>query len=104
MSTRAHTLWYGCGAFARRCANATGDILQSTPEDALERRLVAFQEVCERIVSENTFSQYVYKTVPASNHLWAFKKTLCTHTALSGARARLCVVFACVRALVFACV
>lgn len=42
-----------------------------------------------QVVSENVFSQYVYKTLPTCNHLWMFKKTFCMHMALSGACARL---------------
>ena len=49
-------------------------------------RLMAFQEICDKIVSENVFSQYVYKTLPTSNHLWVFKKQLCAQMALSGAQ------------------
>lgn len=37
-------------------------------------------------MSENVFSQYVYKTLPTHSHLWMFKKTFCKHMALSGAR------------------
>ena len=37
-----------------------------------------------QVVSENVFSQYIYKTLPSCNHLWVFKKTFCSHMALSG--------------------
>lgn len=36
-------------------------------------------------VSENVFSQYIYKTLPTHSHLWMFKKNFCKHMALSGA-------------------
>jgi hypothetical protein len=36
------------------------------------------------VVSENVFSQYIYKTLPTHSHLWMFKKTFCKHMALSG--------------------
>lgn len=36
------------------------------------------------MVSENIFSQYMYKTLPTSNQLWLFKKYFCSQMALSG--------------------
>lgn len=79
--------------FKKRCANAAGDMTpHPTAEhiaEAAEKRLVAYHDVCERIVSENVFAQYVYKSLPSSNHLWAFKKTLCMHTALAGLLCRM---------------
>ncbi|KAF5841324.1 hypothetical protein DUNSADRAFT_13399 [Dunaliella salina] len=54
-----------------------------------KKRLAAYHEVCERIVTENVFAQYVYKSLPSCNHLWAFKKTLCLHTALAGLLCRM---------------
>jgi transformation/transcription domain-associated protein len=55
------------------------------------------------VVSENVFSQYIYKTLPTHSHLWMFKKTFCRHMALSGARWRdgnpACAVFAAGRAV-----
>jgi transformation/transcription domain-associated protein len=47
-------------------------------------RLGAFNEICDKVVSENIFSQYVYKTLPTCNHLWLFKKHFCSQMALSG--------------------
>jgi hypothetical protein len=35
-------------------------------------------------VSENIFSQYMYKTLPTCNQLWLFKKYFCSQMALSG--------------------
>lgn len=45
----------------------------------------AYHEIETRLVTETVFSQYMYKTLPTSNHLWAFKKQFCTQMALSGA-------------------
>jgi transformation/transcription domain-associated protein len=36
------------------------------------------------VVSENIFSQYMYKTLPTCNQLWLFKKYFCSQMALSG--------------------
>lgn len=47
-------------------------------------RLQAFSEVTHlNVVSENVFSQYMYKTLPTCNHLWAFKRAFLAHYALS---------------------
>ena len=46
----------------------------------------AYHEIETRLVTETVFSQYMYKTLPTSNHLWAFKKQFCTQMALSGER------------------
>lgn len=77
-------------AFKRRLAqvaaqlnNVTDGTIYDLP---LQQRLAAYQEVAEKHVSENVFSQYIYKTLPTSNHLWAFKKNLCMQMALSGER------------------
>lgn len=59
----------------------------SMPREAdaqVEERLAAFQEVCQQLVSENIFSQYIYKSLPSCNHSYVFKKYLCLQTALSG--------------------
>ncbi len=47
-------------------------------------RQQAFTDVCAHIVNENVFSQFLYKSLGSSTHLWAFKKQLCAQTALSG--------------------
>jgi transformation/transcription domain-associated protein len=44
----------------------------------------AYHEIEQRLVLETVFSQYMYKTLPTSNHLWAFKKQFCVQMALSG--------------------
>ena len=45
--------------------------------------LQAYREI-ETIVTENVFSQYMYKTLPTCSHLWNFKKQFCAQMALSG--------------------
>lgn len=49
----------------------------------MEVRQKAYMEACQA-VTENVFSQYIYKTLPTCNHLWVFKKSLCLQMALSG--------------------
>ena len=44
----------------------------------------AYQEIEQRFVTENVFSQYMYKTLPTCNHLWTFKKQFAAQLALSG--------------------
>ena len=46
----------------------------------------AYHEIEAKFVTENVFSQYMYKTLPTHNHIWAFKKTFCLQLALSGAQ------------------
>ncbi len=48
----------------------------------------AFLEIEERMVSENIFSQFMYKTLATSCHVWTFKKQFCAQMALSGAGPR----------------
>lgn len=40
------------------------------------------------MVSENIFSQFMYKTLANSCHVWTFKKQFCAQMALSGAGPR----------------
>jgi transformation/transcription domain-associated protein len=49
----------------------------------LDLRLATYGEIASNVVSENLFSQYMYNSLPAAHHLWAFKRTLCAQTALS---------------------
>ncbi|GIL45633.1 hypothetical protein Vafri_2841, partial [Volvox africanus] len=65
-------------AFKNRCADSRGQV----SADVAQRHQV-FTEVCAHIVNENVFSQYAYKSLPSSTHLWAFKKQMCAQTALS---------------------
>lgn len=44
----------------------------------------AFQEIERRMVTENLFSQFCYKTLPNQSHLWLFKQQFCMQMALSG--------------------
>jgi len=48
----------------------------------------AFLEIEARMVSENIFSQFMYKTLATSCHVWTFKKQFCAQMALSGAGPR----------------
>ena len=67
--------------YKKRLAGPDGTFL---PDPQGQLRLGAFQEICDKMVSENVFSQYIYKTLPTCNHLWVFKKYFCTQMALSG--------------------
>eukprot|EP00252_Welwitschia_mirabilis_P021819 TRINITY_DN5712_c0_g1_i1.p1 TRINITY_DN5712_c0_g1~~TRINITY_DN5712_c0_g1_i1.p1 ORF type:complete len:3567 (+),score=681.06 TRINITY_DN5712_c0_g1_i1:1467-10703(+) len=49
-----------------------------------EIRLHTYNEITTTYVSENVFSQYMYKTLPSCNHLWTFKKQFAVQLALSG--------------------
>ena len=46
----------------------------------------AYHEIEKVHVTENIFSQFMYKTLPTCNHLWAFKKQFCIQLSLSGKR------------------
>lgn len=37
------------------------------------------------MISDNVFSQFMYKTLPTCNHLWVFKKQFCTQVGAGGA-------------------
>ncbi|CEG01408.1 Tetratricopeptide-like helical [Ostreococcus tauri] len=52
-------------------------------EDVLELRLKALMEITQKHVTENIFSQYMYKTLPNSSHLWTFKRQLSQQLAMS---------------------
>ncbi|XP_068646622.1 uncharacterized protein [Aristolochia californica] len=56
---------------------------QISPEAIVDLRLQAYTEITKTIVSDNIFSQYMYKTLPSGNHLWAFKKQFAIQLALS---------------------
>jgi hypothetical protein len=36
------------------------------------------------MISDNVFSQFMYKTLPTCNHLWVFKKQFCTQVSAGG--------------------
>ena len=40
-------------------------------------------EITQKHVTENIFSQYMYKTLPSSSHLWTFKRQLSQQLAIS---------------------
>lgn len=50
--------------------------------DPEKEKPAAFQAISEQI-PDNIFSQYMYKILPSSNHLWVFKKQFCSQMALS---------------------
>ncbi|KAG0500358.1 hypothetical protein HPP92_000430 [Vanilla planifolia] len=56
---------------------------QISPEGIIELRLQAYGEITRTVVNDNIFSQYMYKTLPNGNHLWAFKKQFAVQLALS---------------------
>jgi len=56
---------------------------QISPEAVGELRLQAYNEITKNVVNDNIFSQYMYKTLPSGNHLWAFKKQFAVQLALS---------------------
>ncbi|ERN04635.1 hypothetical protein AMTR_s00268p00016240 [Amborella trichopoda] len=58
----------------------TGQLL---PEAVVDLRLHVYNEITKSYVNENVFSQYMYKTLPSGNHLWAFKKQFAVQLALS---------------------
>eukprot|EP00897_Mesotaenium_endlicherianum_P005503 jgi/Mesen1/4981/ME000248S04265 len=53
-------------------------------EALVELRLATYSEVTAKLVSENILSQFMYKSLPTSNHLWTFKKQFAAQLALSG--------------------
>ena len=58
-----------------------GDVVDT--EEVLELRLKALMEITQKHVTENIFSQYMYKTLPSSSHLWTFKRQLSQQLAIS---------------------
>lgn len=55
----------------------------TSTEEVLELRLKALMEITQKHVTENIFSQYMYKTLPNSSHLWTFKRQLSQQLAMS---------------------
>ncbi|KAF7809661.1 transformation/transcription domain-associated protein-like [Senna tora] len=56
---------------------------QISPEAVVDLRLQAYNEITKTFVNDNIFSQYMYKTLPSGNYMWAFKKQFAIHLALS---------------------
>ncbi|XP_042493905.1 transformation/transcription domain-associated protein-like isoform X1 [Macadamia integrifolia] len=56
---------------------------QISPEAVVDLRLQAYNEITKTLVTDGIFSQYMYKTLPSGNHLWAFKKQFAIQLALS---------------------
>ncbi len=57
---------------------------QLSGDAVVDLRLHTYEEITNKFVSENVFSQYMYKTLPTCNHLWTFKKQFAVQLALSG--------------------
>ena len=67
-------------AFKARCCT-----LEGMTSDT-KTRLEAYQEVVEKGVTENIFSQFMYKTMVENNlSMWTIKKQFALSTAMSGA-------------------
>lgn len=56
---------------------------QVSAEAVVDLRLQAYTDVTKTLVTDGIFSQYMYKTLPSGNHLWAFKKQFAIQLALS---------------------
>lgn len=54
------------------------------PQDAvLDLRLQAYNDIIKNMVTDGIISQFMYKTLPSGNHMWAFKKQFAIQLALS---------------------
>lgn len=56
---------------------------QISPEALVDLRLQAYNDITKELVTDNIFSQYMYKTLLNGNHMWAFKKQFAVQLALS---------------------
>ncbi|XVF59767.1 hypothetical protein PTKIN_Ptkin07bG0302500 [Pterospermum kingtungense] len=56
---------------------------QISPEAVVDLRLQAYNDITKNLVTDGIFSQYMYKTLPGGNHMWAFKKQFAIQLALS---------------------
>ncbi|KAK6237341.1 hypothetical protein QUC31_002810 [Theobroma cacao] len=56
---------------------------QISPEAVVDLRLQAYTDITKNLVTDGIFSQYMYKTLPSVNHMWAFKKQFAIQLALS---------------------
>lgn len=56
---------------------------QVSPEAVVDLRLQAYNDITKNVVTDNIFSQYMYKTLHNGNHMWAFKKQFAVQLALS---------------------
>ncbi|XP_031399627.1 transformation/transcription domain-associated protein isoform X2 [Punica granatum] len=56
---------------------------QVSPEAVVDLRLQAYNDITKNLVTDNIFSQYMYKTLHNGNHMWAFKKQFAVQLALS---------------------
>ncbi|KAL0051806.1 hypothetical protein WJX82_002492 [Trebouxia sp. C0006] len=67
--------------FKKRICDERGQLIID-PKGELRQQ--AYRDIETSIVTENVFSQYMYKTLPTCSHLWNFKKQFCSQLALSG--------------------
>lgn len=66
-------------AFKARCCSSEGLTTDSTA------RLAAYQEIVDKLVTENIFSQFMYKTMVENNlSMWIIKKQFALSVAMSG--------------------
>ncbi|KAI8019703.1 Transcription-associated protein 1 [Camellia lanceoleosa] len=56
---------------------------QISPEAVVDLRLQAYNDITKNYVTDSILSQYMYKTLPSGNHMWAFKKQFAIQLALS---------------------
>ncbi|KAG6647142.1 hypothetical protein I3843_07G057100 [Carya illinoinensis] len=56
---------------------------QMSAEAIVDLRLQAYTDITRTLVTDNIFSQYMYKTLLSGNHMWAFKKQFAIQLALS---------------------
>ncbi|CAI9763537.1 unnamed protein product [Fraxinus pennsylvanica] len=56
---------------------------QISPEEVVNLRLEAYNDITKNIVTDSIFSQYMYKTLSSGNNMWAFKKQFAIQLALS---------------------
>ncbi|KAE8675736.1 hypothetical protein F3Y22_tig00111644pilonHSYRG00017 [Hibiscus syriacus] len=56
---------------------------QISSEAVVDHRLQAYNDITKNLITDGIFSQYMYKTLPSGNHIWAFKKQFAVQLALS---------------------
>ena len=57
--------------------------LQKTPDYVFKLRQDAYKYIADNMVTDSVFNQYMYKTLPTCNQLWAFKRYFASQLALS---------------------
>jgi len=64
-------------------AQSSQDQVPLASQQILEVRYRAFSEICNQIVADSIFAQYMYKVLPSCSHLWEFRKRFATQLGLS---------------------